>query len=127
MAETFSTIDFELNQDHINYAALPDVQSRIDILGSSYRDGDFALKHGKVSISFTATYQAFSDTAGDTAKAKYENLLALQATIDTLTTWQGTYTNVLLENVGSPVYTKTIIAGESRDMAMIPITFRKMQ
>jgi len=129
MAETFGGIDFEANNDHINYSGLPDLNARVDILGSAYRDGDFALVHGKVSAPFTATYQAFTDLVGsplDTAKTKYTNILALQGTISTLTTWQGDYTNVLLENVGIPTYTKVIKGGSAVDMAMIPLSFRKM-
>jgi len=131
MAETFNTFDFETNSDHINYSALPDLNYRVDILGSAYRDGEFALKQGKVSAPFTATFTFFGDEnldpAGDSAKTKYANLLLLQATISTLTTWQGAYTNVLLESVGQPFYKKVILGGSSRDMAVIKIGFRVMQ
>ena len=117
MAETFSTFDFETNNDHINYSGLPAVQSRIDILGSGYRDGEFAVVHGKVSEAFTATFMCFSDAGGDTAKTKYTNLLALQGTIATLTTWQGAYTNVLLQSVSAPAYRKVILGSTATDMA----------
>ena len=128
MAETFSTFNFETGNDQINYSSLPDVQSQIDIISVAYRNGDIALKHGKRSEPFTATFTAFSDDGGETAKTKYDNLLALQGSISTLTTWQGAYSNVLLERVEqSQSYDKVIIGGAAADRIQMQLTFRKMQ